>query len=268
MLQTEAAKLIQKQYPDFKPKTAIILGSGLGGFVNQLQESHKIPYTELPGFPKVSVVGHTGQLVLGRIGKTQVVCLQGRSHSYEGNGFEPVRNYIRTLRALGCETLLATNAAGSLSVEIEPGSLMLITDHINLQAGNPLIGPNDDSIGPRFLPVDQAYDPEIRARIKQLAEKANIQLHQGVYICVSGPNYETAAEIRAYKILGADAVGMSTVPEVLVAHHCGMKVGAISVMTNYATGLAATSHDHKEVVAMANKAGERLGVLLRLFCES
>ena len=268
MIKTPASQIIKEQFPDFCPKIAIVLGSGLGAFVNQLEDPHVITYADLPEFPKMGVVGHAGQLVLGRIGNTEIICLQGRCHTYEGHGFEPVKTYVHTVRALGCETFFATNAAGSLSSEIGPGSLMLITDHINLQPGNPLIGPNDENIGPRFLPVDQAYNPEIQSKLLHLAEAENIPLYQGVYLCVSGPNYETAAEIRAFKIWGADAVGMSTVPEVLVAHHCGMKVGVISVITNYATGLAKTSHAHEEVVAMANQAGVRLGILLRKFCQS
>ena len=172
---------------------------------------------------------------------------------------------MRTLKLLGCDYFLATNASGSLREEVGPGELMLITDHINMQPGNPLVGPNEDEFGPRFLPLDNAYDQGMREKLLMLAHKENIMLHQGVYLSVLGPNYETAAEIRAFRIMGADAVGMSTVPEVLIANHCGMKVAVIATITNFATGLAHTSHSHDAVVLMASKAAEKLNVLVKKF---
>jgi len=253
---------IQKNYPSIKPRVGIVLGSGLGNFVQHLEQAIHIPYNELPGFPEVTVAGHTGQLTLGYIGKVAVACLQGRAHSYEGNNGEVVKTYIRTLKKLGCEYFIATNASGSLREDALPGSLMLITDHINFQPGNPLVGLNDEEFGPRFYPLDEAYNLQMRETFLSLAEKHQIELKQGVYISVLGPHYETAAEIRAFKILGADAVGMSTVPEVLVANHCGMKVAVIATITNYATGLTTTSHSHEAVVNMAEQAGEKLNVLL------
>lgn len=258
-----AAQSIQQKNPDFKPKIGIVLGSGLGDFANQLENKKIIPYSELPGFPVVSVKGHSGNLVLGSISGVGVICLQGRSHFYEGIGFETVKTYVRTLKLLGCEYFLATNASGSLREEIGPGELMLITDHINFQPGNPLIGVNDDEFGPRFPPVDNAYDQSLREQLLTIARQEDIPLAQGVYFAVSGPSYETAAEIRAFRILGADAVGMSTVPEVLVANHCGLKVAVIAIITNYATGLAKTSHDHNEVIKMAASAAEKLMRLIQ-----
>ncbi|AHE67326.1 purine-nucleoside phosphorylase [Legionella oakridgensis] len=258
-----AAEQIIQRLPSFKPTIGIVLGSGLGSFAEQLDDPTYINYEELPGFPKLTVHGHGGKLVLGHLSGVGVVCLQGRSHTYEGTSFEVVKTYVRTLKLLGCNYFLATNASGSLREDVGPGELMLITDHINMQPGNPLVGPNDEEFGPRFFPLDNAYDHELREKLLILAHKENISLHQGVYLSVLGPNYETAAEIRAFRILGADAVGMSTVPEVLVANHCGMKVGVIATITNYATGLSHTSHSHEAVVLMASQAAEKLNRLVK-----
>lgn len=258
-----AAQLIQQKRPGFKPKLAIVLGSGLGGFAEHLDNKTTIHYDELPGFPKVTVQGHSGNLVLGTLAGVELICLQGRSHYYEGHGFDAVKTYVRTMKLLGCEYFIATNASGSLREEVGPGELMLITDHINLQPNNPLIGPNDDEFGTRFPPVDHAYNETMRQILLNLASQHDIALHQGVYLAVPGPSYETAAEIRAFRTLGADAVGMSTVPEVLVANHCGMKIAVIAIITNFATGLSSTSHDHNNVVKMASQAAEKLIQLLR-----
>ncbi|HHF7343815.1 TPA: purine-nucleoside phosphorylase [Legionella feeleii] len=260
-----AAEKIKQQVPSFKPTIGIVLGSGLGSFAEQLDDAVTISYDELPGFPKITVHGHGGNLVVGYLSGIGVVCLQGRAHSYEGDHHDTVKTYVRTLRLLGCSHFMATNASGSLREDVGPGELMLITDHINMQPGNPLVGPNDDEFGPRFFPLDNAYDQGMRDKLLQIAHKENIALNQGVYLSVLGPNYETAAEIRAFRIMGADAVGMSTVPEVLVANHCGMKVAVIATITNYATGLSRTSHSHEAVVLMASKAAEKLNRLVKQF---
>ncbi len=260
-----ASQIIQKKRPGFKPKLAIVLGSGLGNFADCLENKTTIHYDDLPGFPKVTVQGHSGNLVLGSLAGIELICLQGRSHFYEGLGFDTVKTYVRTMKLLGCDYFIATNASGSLREEVGPGELMLITDHINLQPNNPLIGPNDETFGPRFPPVDHAYDQTMRDSLLTLAHHENIALHQGIYLAVSGPSYETAAEIRAFRTLGADAVGMSTVPEVLVANHCGLKIAVIAIITNYATGLSATSHSHEAVVKMASSAAEKLIRLLQQF---
>lgn len=261
----QAAKLISQRLPAFRPTIGIVLGSGLGGFADQLESPVVIHYNELPGFPHMTVQGHTGNLILGYLGGVGVVCLQGRAHAYEGTDHDVVKTYVRTLRLLGCEYFLATNASGSLREEVGPGELMLITDHINMQAGNPLIGPNDDEFGPRFVPLDNAYDKTMRKALLKAAHQDGITLYQGVYLAVSGPNYETAAEINAFRMWGADAVGMSTVPEVLVATHCGMKVAVIATITNHATGLATTSHSHDSVIETAAKASQRLSHLVKTF---
>lgn len=264
-----AANHIKNLYPSFSPTIAVVLGSGLGRFADELQDSVRIPYEELPGFPKTTVQGHGGNLILGYWNGIGVICLQGRAHTYEGlENYETVKTYVRTLKLLGCTYFIATNASGSLREEIGPGELMLISDHINLQPSNPLIGPNDEEFGPRFYPLDNAYDKKMRYDLLSIAEKNSIKLTEGVYISVLGPNYETAAEIRAFKIWGADAVGMSTVPEVLVANHCGMQVAVIAMITNYATGLSKTAHSHESVVAMAEGAAENLNLIIKHYISS
>lgn len=263
----EAAELIKTRFPTFKPTLGIVLGSGLGSFTDSLTHHGTLPYEQLPGFPKVTVHGHGGQMVLGHLSGVSIVCLEGRSHGYEGQGYDGVLTTIRTLKLLGVEYFIATNAAGSLRTDVGPSELMLITDHINMQPGNPLVGTNDAEFGPRFFPLDNAYDPHLRDLFLTLAKDENIPLHQGVYLAVLGPNYETAAEIRAFRLLGADAVGMSTVPEVLVANHCGMKVAVISMITNHATGFAKTSHSHESVVSVATNAALKLNRLLSSFVQ-
>ena len=266
-LPDQAAALILERFPLFKPQIGIVLGSGLGGLADELNNRVSIPYRELPGFPQPAVHGHGGALVLGSLYGVEVVCLQGRAHSYEGPSHEAVKTYIRTLKRLGCTYFFAISACGSLREDVGPGQLMLINDHINLQPGNPLMGPNDDDFGPRFFALDNAYDQHTREILHALASEEKIGLSDGVYVAVAGPNYETAAEIRAFQRLGADAVGMSTVPEVLVAAHCSMKTAVIAMITNYATGLAKTSHSHEAVVEMASQSSEKVCRLMKRFIQ-
>jgi len=260
-----ATEIIQQRAPHILPRVGIILGSGLTNFIENIRDPIAIPYSDLPGFPQISVQGHGKQLILGTIHNVPVACLQGRAHPYEGtHALENIKTYVRTLKLLGCENVIITNASGSLDEHMAPGSLMLISDHINLQASNPLIGPNEDEFGPRFYPLDNAYDTDLRDLAEKIAQKEPFDLHKGVYIAVSGPHYETAAEIHAFRMLGANAVGMSTVPEVLVANHCGLKVCAIATITNYATGLKfQTPHSHEEVLKTAAKASIHLNKLLQ-----
>ncbi|MEN9449831.1 MAG: purine nucleoside phosphorylase [Pseudomonadota bacterium] len=258
----QLAQSILKHHPDFQPKVGIILGSGLADIADKFTDSISIPYTELPGFPVSSVVGHHGKMILGYLNKIPVVCCQGRVHSYEGMQGKDFKIFIRTLKCLGCHTLLMTNAVGSLNKNVALGQLVLISDHINFQPMNPLAGPNDEEFGPRFFPMDDAYDPGIRDIIRQTAKKLSIPLNEGVYVSVLGPNFETPAEIRAFRQLGADVVGMSTVPEVIVARHCGLKVAVISVVTNLAAGLGDEPITHEGTVHFAAKASENLGRLL------
>jgi purine-nucleoside phosphorylase len=258
----QLAQFILKRRPDFQPKVGIILGSGLADIADKITDSISIPYAELPGFPVSSVVGHHGKMVLGYLNKIPVVCCQGRVHLYEGMQGKDFKLFIRTLKCLGCLTLIMTNAVGSLNKKVKSGQLVLISDHINLHPVNPLAGPNDEEFGPRFFAMDDAYDPGIRHIIQQTAKKLSIPLIEGIYVSVLGPNFETPAEIRAFRELGADVVGMSTVPEVIVARHCGLKVAVISVVTNLAAGLSDESITHEGTVHFAAKASDNLGRLL------
>ena len=260
-----AVALIRTRAPAARPRAALVLGSGLGGLADTVERPVIVDYQDIPGFPRPSVEGHVGRLLLGRLAGLDIVCLQGRVHLYEGARGEQVRHYIRTLKLLGCEMVLLTNAAGSLRRDVGPGSLMMITDHINLQPFNPLVGPNDDEFGPRFPPLDQAYDPELQQRLRDAARAAGVALHDGVYLACLGPSFETPAEIRAYARMGADAVGMSTVPEVIVARHCGLRVAAISAITNLAVGLADGPLSHAQTLDVASDCAGSLKKLLTAF---
>jgi len=261
----KCAQIIQKKVGAFSPKVGMVLGSGLTNIVKEIDSPIHIDYRELPGFPQPGVKGHVGSLTLGYLNDCPVVCLQGRAHFYETLNFDAVKVYTRTLNVLGCEIFLATNASGSLHADIGSGSLVAIRDHINFIPANPLGGPNDDLFGPRFIPLDPAYDVELRHLLQSAAEEINLPLPEGIYLAVPGPSYETAAEIRAFKILGADLVGMSTIPEVIVANHCGMRVMAIATVTNLATGLNKAPHDHDNVVKVAAQAAEKLSRLIKCF---
>ena len=263
--QARAARAIKARFSDFVPKIGIILGSGLGKLADHIEDAHYIPYDELPGFAQSTVAGHAGQLVLGYLENVPVVCLQGRLHYYEGIANPAVQILVRTLKLLGCEILLATNAAGSLNTAAGPGSLMLITDHINFQFRNPLVGANHDEFGPRFVAMGNAYDPVLRQRMLNTAKEQAITLHQGVYIGVLGPSFETPAEIKAFKILGADAVGMSIISEVIVARHCGLRVAVISAITNYAAGLSDVKLSHDETLHYADAASGSMLKLVKNF---
>lgn len=265
--QARAARAIKEKCPNFIPKVGIILGSGLGALANHIDDPLVIPYSELPDFGNSTVEGHDGFLVLGHLRGVPVACLKGRRHYYEGISNPVIQTLVRTLKLLGCEILLATNAAGSLKHEAKPGSLMLITDHINFSFHNPLVGQNDDEFGPRFIGMEDAYDPALRELILQTAEQHSIPIEQGVYLSVLGPSFETPAEIRAFKIWGADAVGMSTVPEVIVAKHCGLRVVVVSAITNYASGMSDTPLSHNETLHFADKASDDMLMLVENFIE-
>ncbi|MFD2264070.1 purine-nucleoside phosphorylase [Lacibacterium aquatile] len=262
-----AIQAIQARAPGFTPKVGIILGSGLGGLADQVQDAIAIPYSEIPGFPISSVHGHAGTLVLGKLSGTNVAVFKGRVHFYEGHGAGIMSVPVRALKALGAETLMVTNAAGSLRPEVGPGKLMLITDHINMIPGNPLIGANDDAIGPRFLPMAGAYEPDYCERMRSTAKKLSIELAEGTYIAVPGPMFETPAEIRMFAKWGADAVGMSTVPEVILARHCGLKVAAVSAITNLGEGLSDFPLSHDQTLQYAGVAARDLGRLVLAFLE-
>lgn len=261
----DAAALIQARAPAAAARAALVLGSGLGSIAEAIERPVVVDYADVPGFPRPGVDGHVGRLLLGRLAGVEIVCLQGRVHPYEGAQPATIRLYVRTLKLLGCKMLLLTNAAGSLRKDVGPGSLMMITDHINMQPFNPLTGPNDDEFGPRFPPLDDAYDRDMQGRLRKAAAGAGIALHEGVYLACLGPSFETPAEVRAYGRLGADAVGMSTVPEVIVARHCGLRVAAVSAITNLAVGLADVPLSHAQTLAVARDCAVGMEKLLTAF---
>jgi len=236
-----------------EPKIGLILGSGLGDFCGTLENTVSISFKEIPDFPVSTVEGHAGAFVFGTYQGKQVVALRGRIHYYEGYTQQEITMPVRIMRKLGVETLILTNAAGGINLDFAAGTLMLITDHINYSGANPLIGPNLDEFGVRFPDMSNVYTKSLRDSLKEYASKEKISLKEGVYCMYSGPNYETPAEIRFFRTMGADAVGMSTVPEALVAAHSGMQVLGISCITNMAAGVLNQKLDHKEVVETANR---------------
>ena len=256
---------IQSNSQGINPKVGIILGSGLGSFVDVLENPVSLSYDELDGFPDTGVFGHEGKLHLGKINHTEIVVLQGRAHYYETGVVDAMKIPVRTLSGLGCESLILTNAAGSLMEEAQPGSVMAITDHINFTGVNPLFCEESNN---RFVDMANAYNSDMRSRFHKIADDENIKLHEGVYIWFCGPSFETPAEIRAAKTLGADAVGMSTVPEVILARHAGMKVAALSVMTNMAAGMSDEVLSHELTMENADKGIQDLKILLVRFLES
>ncbi len=264
----DAAKTIQHLAPESKPIIAIVLGSGLGELANHIEDPTIISYDDIPGFHTPAVEGHGGKLYLGKIHGLPVACLQGRPHYYEGIPNVVLKTVVRTMSLLGCKQWLATNASGSMRIDIETGSLVLVNDHINLQFTNALVGENDDDFGPRFVGMEDAYDPEIREQFKKIAKQLTIDLHEGIYIGVLGPSFETPAEIKAFRILGADLVGMSTVGEVIVARHCDMRVGVISVVTNMAAGMTSEKIMHDVALSVAHKASKNLIELILAYIET
>jgi inosine/guanosine/xanthosine phosphorylase family protein len=247
------------------PKTALILGSGLGPLADRIEGAVDVPYSAIPGFPIPTVAGHQGRLRIGTIAGHPLACMQGRLHAYEGHPAQALAVPIRILRRLGVERLVITNAAGSLRIERPAGTLMVVDDHINFSGQNPLVGPNDQSFGPRFPDMSAAYDPALRALMHRAAEQAGVPITHGIYVYALGPSFETPAEIRTFAALGADAVGMSTVPECIAAVHCGMKVVALSVITNLAAGLAGAPLTHQETIAEAERAYSRVERLFLAF---
>ena len=248
----------------YRPAIGMILGSGLGDFADTLEDAVRIPYSEIPNFPVPTALGHVGALVFGKKMGKEVVVLQGRIHFYEGLSQREITLPVRVLAALGIKTLVLTNAAGGCNIAFAPGTLMMISDHINYSFANPLIGPNLDDFGPRFPDVTDLYTADLRQKVKEAAAQAGIPLEEGVYMMFTGPNYETPAEVRMAQILGASAVGMSTVPEALVAGHCSMQVLGISCITNIAAGLSGQKLDHSEVLEIAARVHDRFQNLLDL----
>lgn len=257
-----AVAILEARFKDGFPKIALILGSGLGRFADSLDGADAIDYTDLPGFPHPSVAGHAGRLVVGKRDGIPIACLQGRTHVYEGEGTAALATLVRTLVDLGCEILIITNASGSLDGAIEPGSIAIVTDHINMLGTNPLTGANDDRYGPRFPDMSAVYDLEFMRLLDRAAEGLGLTLARGVYLATIGPSFETPAEIRAFRTMGADLVGMSTVPEAILARHAGLRVAGLSIVTNHAAGLAGAPLSHDETLAVASRAAADLDRLL------
>lgn len=265
-IHTAAAYLLERI--TLRPTVGMVLGSGLGDFADTLEDAVSIPFSQIPNFPTPTAPGHAGALVFGRKRGCDVVVLQGRIHYYEGLSQQELTLPIRVLAALGIQTLVLTNACGGVNLSFHPGDLMLISDHINLSGSNPLIGPNLDSFGPRFPDCSDIYTVSLRSAIKEKAAAAEIGLQEGVYGMYSGPNYETPAEIRMYRILGADVVGMSTVPEALVAAHCGIRVVGISCITNMAAGVLPQKLSHTEVIEVAAQVHDKFQHLLDIVLDT
>ncbi|MGE0042097.1 MAG: purine-nucleoside phosphorylase [Vicinamibacterales bacterium] len=243
-------------------EAAVVLGSGLGAFAERLEDAFSVPYRDIPHWPQASVVGHAGRLVGGLAAGRRVIALSGRAHFYEGHSLDTVTFGIRVLGRLGIPQVVLTNAAGGINTRFAEGVLMVIDDHINLLGSNPLVGPNDDRFGPRFPDMSEIYSRRLRDAADQAAADIDLAIEHGVYVAVHGPSYETPAEIRAFRTLGADAVGMSTVPEAIVARHMGMEVLGISCITNMAAGVLPAPLRHEEVMATTTRVRERFIALL------
>lgn len=259
---SEAARFILSKAQGRTPRVAVVLGSGLGGVADALEDGVEIPYSDIPHFVESTVQGHDGKLILGSLGGVHVALMKGRAHFYEGYSMDEVTLPVRVFKLLGIGSLILTNAAGGTAPHLAPGALMAITDHINLMGENPLLGPNDERFGPRFPDMTSTYTPAYVEAAHQAAREIGVVLFEGVYMALRGPSYETPAEIRMMRKLGADAVGMSTVPEAVVARHCGMQILAISCITNVAAGLSTAQIDHSEVMTVGERAGKRLAELI------
>jgi xanthosine phosphorylase len=262
-----ALQEIHRRAPGFTPRLAVVAGSGLGGLADAVIDPVVIPYADLPGFPQPTVSGHAGRLLLGTLAGLPAAVMQGRAHGYEGGGFGAMATAIRTLKAAGAEILFLTCAAGSLRPEVGPGRLVAISDHINLLGFSPLVGPNDDSAGPRFPDMTDAWNPGLRVLLTKAAQDADVRLTEGVYAAVPGPSFETPAEVRMLGLLGADLVGMSTAPECILARHCGLKVAGVACVTNFGAGMAgAPALSHEQTLAAAQTGGRDLAALIAGFC--
>lgn len=247
----EAVEILRAAKPGFIPRIALILGSGLGALADRMENKTALSYEELPGFPVSTVIGHAGEIVMGTLHGVPLICMKGRGHFYEGLGMGIMTQAVRTFKLLGCEFMFCTNAAGSLNPAIPAGSLVALNDHINAMPSTPMVGPNDDRFGPRFFSLANAYDKDLREQLHQTAKSLEISLNEGVFVSYPGPNFETAAEIRMMQRMGGDVVGMSVVPEVIAARHCGLKVLAVSAITNMAEGLSDVELSHEQTLKCA-----------------
>ena len=262
----QVMEVIHRHQPkNFSPKIGMILGSGLSSLAEQMQQTTTIPYQAIPGLHTGTVQGHASLMAMGYLSDVPVICMRGRLHLYEGATHESLRIFIRMMKHMGCHALLLTGAVGSLNREAGPGEIVMITDHINMQPGNPLVGKNDESEGPRFFGMEDAYDMGLQDAMLEAANKQNIKLHKGVYLSTMGPSFETPAEIRMFKMMGADVVGMSVVPEVLVARHCGLKVAGLAAVTNYAAGMSEEKITHEGTLHFGELSARKLTKLVPEF---
>jgi purine-nucleoside phosphorylase len=259
----EHANRIIRSRITVEPRIAVVLGSGLGGFADDFEEAVAIPYEDIPGFVRSTAQGHAGRLVIGKVDSVPVLAMQGRVHYYEGYSLEEVTFPVRTFSLLGIKTLILTNAAGGINVQLTQGALMVISDHLNLMGVNPLRGPNDERFGPRFPDMSTVYSPELQELVVEEARAINVEVRRGIYGALSGPSYETPAEIHLLRGLGADAVGMSTVPEAIVARHMGLEVLGISCITNMAAGISDEPINHEEVMATGDRVRATFTELLQ-----
>ncbi len=259
---TEAAQFIKDKIGNRTPRVAVVLGSGLGGVADAIEDAVEIPYEEIPHFARSTVDGHAGRLIAGSCNSVDVIAMKGRFHFYEGYSMQEVTLPVRVFSLMGIRSLVLTNAAGGTSPHLSPGSLMIITDHINLMGDNPLRGPNDERFGTRFPDMTSVYTPSCISAAHEVAREMGLVLAEGTYLGLRGPSYETPAEVRMLRDLGGDALGMSTVPEAIVARHAGMKVLAISCITNIAAGLSRQEINHQEVMDVGNRAGRQLADLI------
>jgi purine-nucleoside phosphorylase len=259
----EHATRIIRTRVSIEPRIAVVLGSGLGGFADDFEEAVSIPYEEIPGFKQSTAQGHAGRLVVGKVDTVPLLAMQGRVHYYEGYTLEEVTFPIRTFKVLGIKTVILTNAAGGINVQLQQGALMVLSDHLNLMGTNPLRGPNDERFGLRFPDMSTVYSPELQELVVEEARAIGVEVRRGIYGALSGPSYETPAEILMLRNLGADAVGMSTVPEAIVARHMGLEVLGISCITNMAAGLSDEPIDHEEVMATGDRVRGTFTELLR-----
>ena len=267
--QNEVMQILKQHAPaGFVPKVGMILGSGLSSLAEQITDAVAVSYKLIPGLPTGGVAGHASELVMGYLNGTPVLCFRGRLHLYEGVSYDAVRTLVRIVKWMGAENIIITGAVGSMRPDAGPGELMMIDDHINLHPSNPLVGHNDESIGPRFVSMENAYDSELQIKMEKAAQQLNIPLHKGVYLSTLGPMFETPAEIRAFKKWGADVVGMSVVPEVILARHCGLKVVCVTAITNAAAVMSNEVISHDGTLHFGEIAARKLIKLLPEFIKS
>ena len=264
----EALQTIKQTWPDAKPVCGLILGSGWSDVADAFEQNEYLDYGNIPGLGTPGVIGHSGRLVLGNCSGLQTFVFQGRRHYYEGEGWTPIALPIYVLKQLGAERVIITNAAGGIRDDLHPGNLMLISDHINMIGANPLQGPHNEIWGPRFPDQSDVYNASLRKRMHQAAASIHVNVSEGIYLAASGPTYETPAEIKSYRVMGADAVGMSTVPEAILANATGMEVGGISCITNYAAGISQTALSHEEVTATTQSAMQTMKQLIQAIWEN